>query len=161
LSLLSLAALVGAAGCSSESLQSKDAGRDRGLDADPAACGCAVVGYTLTMSWDCYCQQYNCSTTTIPSCWGSGQWTKGCGLSEFSIETIGGPERWVFDSSGALVGAQQGTDAGSFSCPTDPSLQGYSVRAGQFPDTCDSAVTCQCSPDGGACEPTDAGLTFY
>jgi hypothetical protein len=155
-----MVALVGAAGCSSEALQSGDGGRDRGIDADPAACGCRIEGYTLVMSWDCYCQQYGCSSTTVPTCWGYGQVTNGCGLTEFSILTIGGPERWVYDQTGTLVGAQIGTDAGYYSCPTDPSLQSSSVRAGQFPDTCDSALTCQCNPDGGSCDPTDAGLIY-
>jgi hypothetical protein len=156
-----MVALLGPAGCSSESLQSGDGGRDHGIDADPAACGCRMDGYTLVMSWDCYCQQYSCSSTTKPMCWGYAQWTNGCGLSEFSVETVGGPDRWVYDQSGNLVGAQQSTDEGSpYSCPTDPSLYSSSVRAGQFPDTCDSAVTCQCTPDGGdACvTPADGGV---
>jgi hypothetical protein len=151
--------LVGATGCS-KALESPDGGGglDTGTISDPAACGCVVSNYTLTMSWDCFCRQFNCSPG-MPSCgYGPrGQITTGCGLSELSVETIGGPERWVYDATGTLVGEQLGTDDGQFACPTAPELIGYSVRAGQFPDSCDSAVSCQCNPDGGTCDPTDAG----
>jgi hypothetical protein len=151
---------VGAAGCS-KSLESADAGVDHGVVADPAACGCEIVGYNLTMSWDCFCKQYNCAVQQpVPSCTGRGGWTRGCGLAEFSIGTVSGPTRMVFDASGTLVGEEFGTDDGQFSCPTDPSMIAYSVRAGQFPDTCGDAGTCQCSGDGGGCDPTDGGLSL-
>ena len=151
---------IGAAGCS-KSLESADAAVDHGIVANPAACGCQIVGYNLTMSWDCFCKQYNCTgQPPVPACSGRGQWTSGCGLQEFSIETIGGPSRMAYDSSGTLVGEEFGTDDGQFSCPTDPSMIGYSVRAGQFADMCYDAVTCACSADGGSCDPTDAGLSL-
>jgi hypothetical protein len=132
---------------------------DAGAANDPAACGCQVTDGILTMSWACYCQQYSC-TQPEPHCGAYGQWTRGCGLDEYAVLTIGGPERWVYDPSGHLVGAQQSTDAGYFRCPTDPSMTGSSVRAGQFADTCDSRTVCQCSADGGSCDPTDAGLGY-
>jgi hypothetical protein len=156
--LFSTLLLVGAMGCS-KSLESADGSLDHGTISDPAACGCQIVGYSLTMSWDCFCKNYDCSGDQPQSCSSREQWTKGCGLSERSIETLGGPSRWVYDANGNLVGEQFGTDDGQFSCPTDPTMIGYSVRAGQFPDSCDGAVTCQCSADGGSCDPTDAGLS--
>ncbi len=80
-------------------------------------------------------------------------------MTEISVETVGGLERWSYDdATGALVGVQLGTDDGQFACPSAPTLVGFSVRAGQFPDGCLSAVTCQCNPDGGGCDATDAGL---
>ena len=152
--------LVGALGCS-RSLESADGGIDRAIS-DPAACGCSVSNYALTMSWDCFCKQYDCSATQPPSSCASsgGQWTKGCGLSEYSVQTPGGPYRSVYDANGSLVGREFGTDDGQFSCPTDPTMIGYRVRAGQFPDSCAGAVTCQCNADGGSCDPTDAGLSL-
>ncbi|HLK88807.1 MAG TPA: hypothetical protein VKZ18_02875 [Polyangia bacterium] len=158
--------LAGAAGCS-KSLDSPDGGGGGGLDEgvpnDPAACGCQVSGTTLTMSWDCYCATFanGCTPagTVAASCaYGTRQITRGCGLTEVSIDTVGGPERWVYDdATGMLVGEQVGTDDGQFACPTAPSVVGFSVRAGQFPDGCLSAVTCQCNADGGGCDPTDGG----
>jgi hypothetical protein len=155
--------LLGATGCS-KSLQSPDGGRgvDTGTPADPAACGCVLDGYTLTMSWACFCKQFDCTHPVTPVSCGYGlreQLTTGCGLSEVSLQTVGGPERWVYDATGTLVGEQLGTDDGEFLCPTDPSMIGFSVRGGQFPDGCLSAVTCQCNADGGTCDPTDAGLS--
>jgi hypothetical protein len=155
-----MVAWVGAVGCSKSLESSADAGLDRGTISDPAACGCQVVNYSLTMSWDCFCKQYDCSAGQPQSCASSGQWTKGCGLSEYSVETPGGPYRSVYDRNGSLVGREFGTDDGQFTCPTDPTMFGYRVSAGQFPDSCDSAVTCQCSSDGGSCDPTDAGLSL-
>ena len=151
--------LVGGVGCS-KSLESGDGGLDHGSISDPAACGCQVSNYSLIMSWDCFCKKYDCGGRQSVFCPPGGQWTKGCGLSEYSVETIGGPSRTVYDANGNLVGEQFGSDDAQFSCPTDPTMIGYSVRAGQFPDSCDGAVTCQCSADGGPCDPTDAGLSL-
>jgi hypothetical protein len=149
---------VGAVGCS-KSLESADGGLDHGTVSDPAACGCQLNSQLLSMSWDCFCKQYDCGGDQLPYCSSRGQWTKGCGLSEYSIETVGGPMRWVYDATDNLVGERLASDIPEFSCPTDPSMIGYSVQAGQFPDSCDSAVTCQCSADGGSCDPADAGLS--
>ena len=157
--LLSTLVLVGAAGCS-KSLESADGSVDHGTISDPAACGCQVVDYGLIMSWDCYCKHHDCGGRQPVFCPPGGQWTKGCGLSEYSVQTIGGPSRTVYDANGNLVGAQYGSDDATFSCPTDPTMSGFFVRAGQFADTCDDAVTCQCSTDGGSCDPTDAGLSL-
>jgi hypothetical protein len=156
--LFSTLMLIGAVGCS-RSLESADSGVDHGTISDPAACGCQIVDYGLVMSWDCFSKNNDRGVVPLSSCSPGGQWTKGCGLSEYSIETIGGPMRWVFDANAKLVGEQYGSDDATFSCPTDPTMSGFFVRAGLFADSCDSAVTCQCSADGGSCDPTDAGLS--
>jgi hypothetical protein len=150
------------AGCASESLKpSRDGGAPDQVIHDPAACGCQVSGYTLTISWDCFCQHYQCTNTPQASCTaGFGQWTQGCNYQMYSISTIGGIERWAYDDTGQLVGAQLGSDTGAFSCPTDPSVQGNALKAGYLLEDCEAAVTTQYDPDTGTCLPTDAGLTF-
>lgn len=108
------------------------------------------------MSWDCFCRAFGCPAARFgPTC--SGQAIQGCGLSQYSILTVGGPYRWVYDGNGALVGEQISSDTGDYQCPSAPELGAHTVRAGQFPDTCNSSTVCQCSPDGGSCDPTDAG----
>ena len=155
--------MVGVGGCSSESLKSGDGGADHPV-ADPAACGCQSDGTTLTISFDCFCAHHDCTQPYPADCsLGSGLGTPevvttGCGLVEYSIETIGGPSRSVFDQSGHLVGIQGRTDTGPLTCPTDPSVQGYILRSGQFADTRPSATTCVCGGDGGACVQSDAGF---
>jgi hypothetical protein len=162
------------AGCASESLKPStdgsppdsvtvtDGGAPDQVVNDPASCGCQKVGDGLTMSWACFCNRYDCAAQQMPTCIPNAQWRRSCGLAELSIETIGGPESWVYDANGTLVGEQIGSDVNEFSCPTDPSMTGFGVTAGQFPGTCDggAVTTCQCSADGGSCDPTDAGLTF-
>ncbi|HEX3901661.1 MAG TPA: hypothetical protein VH853_02355 [Polyangia bacterium] len=152
-------ALVGVGGCSGDSLKSGDAGADH-LVADPAACGCQSDGTTLTISFDCFCAHHDCTQPYPTNCslGGDEVVTTGCGLVEYSVGTVGGPSRSVFDQSGHLVGVQEGTDTALLTCPTDPSVQGYILRAGEFADTCLGATTCACSADGGACVPTDAGF---
>jgi hypothetical protein len=160
------------AGCASESLKpgidggppgtpATDGGAPDRPPADPAACGCQASGYTLTISWDCFCKQYNCASAPPASCMpGNSQLAHGCGYEMFSVSTIGGIEKWVYDSSGQLVGEQLGTDDGIFTCPTDPSLQGFRLQAGYLLDDCEAIQTTQYSVDAGTCLPTDAGLTF-
>jgi len=176
---------VGISGCTSESLVTGDGGGKKaappdgsvtGIDADPAACGCQVDGYysTLTISWDCYCAQYDCTqrASTI-SCSGIGsQWNYGCGFQALSAETVGGFERWVYTDAGQLIGVQLATDDGVFTCPTDPGLHGYVLRAGVFPiETCEAQTACPCpdgvvscptapSPDGGTLPPPPAGAAI-
>ncbi len=145
------------AGCSSESLARAEGGAPDRAVGDPAACGCQLEGYTLTISWSCFCASHDCAPQYNVQCSPGVQQIEGCGLVAYTVETIGGPEMWVYDGSGTLVGEQLGTDDGEFVCPTDPGLIGFQLRAGKFPDTCDSATTCTCNPDGGGCEPPDAG----
>ncbi len=162
--LLATLALLGISACGSQSLVAGDGGKKTpgpdgsatGIGAsDPAACGCQVDGYTLTISWDCYCKQYDCTRTQlfVDQCSGSSTlWTYGCGFRELSAQTIGGPEAWVYTDAGQLIGAQLGTDTGDFTCPTDPSLHGYALRAGKFPlDTCEAQIPCPCVDGGASC----------
>jgi hypothetical protein len=166
--LLVSLALVGVAGCNGKSLVVPDGGNKTpgpdgsltGIGAsDPAACGCELgTDSTLTISWDCYCKQYDCTVTQpfADHCSGatSTLWTQGCGFREISVLTIGGLEQWVYTDAGQLIGAQLGTDTGEYTCPTDPSLHGYVLRAGKFPlDTCEAQTPCPCM-DGGASCPT-------
>ena len=146
--------LLGVAGCSSESLRAgNDGGVDQAIVGDPAACGCQLDGYTLTISWSCFCAKHDCAPQYNVPCTGSAQLTTGCGLRQITVQTIGGPERWVYDQSGTLVGEQLGTDDSEFLCPTDPSMIGFVLRAGQFPDSCDSALTTACTADAGTINP--------
>jgi hypothetical protein len=169
--------LAAAAGCTSEPLKSKgsadgsttlvgdDGGAPDQVVHDPAACGCSVNGYTLTISWDCFCKDHDCTqglASQICPPYGQGQWERGCNYQKYSVFTIGGLEWWLYDGGGQLVGVHEATDDGFFTCPTDPTLQGFSLEAGQtFPATCESATTCQCDADAGTCDPTDAGLTLF
>ena len=107
----------------------------------------------MTISWSCFCAKYDCSSQPKVQCSGSDQITSGCGLQEFTVDTLGGPESWVYDSSGSLVGEQLGTDDSEFVCPTDPGMIGFVLRAGQFADTCDSAITTGCTVDAGSINP--------
>lgn len=146
--------LVGVGGCSSESLRAgSDGGVDHLVAADPAACGCQLDGATLTISWSCFCAQHDCAPQYNTPCTGNAQLTTGCGLRQITVQTIGGPEQWVYDESGDLVGEQLGTDDSEFVCPTDPSMIGFVLRAGQFADTCDSAITTGCTVDAGTINP--------
>lgn len=155
------------AGCATDSLKSTSTpatdggpGPDHPTVADPAACGCSVSGYTLTVSWSCFCQDHDCTTPRQAACPLLGQWTSGCDHQKYSISTIGGIESWVYDDTGQLVGEQLGTDDGIFACPTDPSLQGFILRSGYLLEDCQTTATTAYSPDAGTCVPTDAGLTF-
>jgi hypothetical protein len=169
LGLLVSLALTGVSGCSNESLVAGDGGSKTpppdgsamvtGIGAaDPAACGCQVDGYTLTISWDCFCAQHDCTqpTATI-SCTGiGGVWSYGCGFQEYSVPTFN--SRWVYTDAGQLIGVQLATDDGVLTCPTDPSLQGYVLRAGKFPlDSCEAQTACPCLDGGESC-PTPAAL---
>ncbi len=138
------------AGCGSKSLTPGDGGNpgDDGHVADAAGCICQADTQTLTISWDCYCQLYQCNgVETVSNCASTlGVWTHGCGFDEYTQETVGGTEIWVYDQTGKLVGAQIGTDTSVFACPDNQGLQRFLLRAGQFrPDTCNSVVTCNCA----------------
>ena len=171
--LLVTLALAAGSGCSGQPLGSGDGGKKTSTPdgsvadigpGDPAACGCHVDGYTLTISWECYCKQYDCASFRPPVVYCStpeAHWEQGCGYRELSIQTVGGPEAWVYTEAGQLIGAQLATDDGIFSCPTDPGLQGFVVRAGKFPlETCEAQTPCPCVDGGASCRtplPPDGG----
>jgi hypothetical protein len=127
-----------------------------------AACDCRFEGTgdsrVLVMSWDCLCPQGECLSSG-PTC-DSGQTATaypGCGLTVTERMTIGGPWIHVYDQSGALVGMQMGTDAGSFACPSDPSLTAYTKRGGRFPEPSCSGVACVCAEGVPMCPGQDGG----
>jgi hypothetical protein len=147
--LTALAALA-VAGCASKSLTpTVDAAADHPVAVtDAAGCMCQADTQTLTISWDCYCQLYSCNgIETITNCAGTpGVWTRGCGFDEYTVDTAGGPEIWVYDQTGKLVGAQMATDDSVFACPDNHGLQRFLMRAGQFrPETCNGVATCNCA----------------
>ena len=158
LGLLVAWALLGVAGCSGKSLVAGDGGNKTagpdgsvtGIGAtDPAACGCQVAGDTLTISMACYCKQYDCTQSPWTLFCTDVSYEIGCGIMQVSLNTVGGPEKWVYNDERTLIGAQLATDAGVFTCPTDPSLQGSVLRAGGFP------------LDDGGLSLDDGGLSLY
>jgi len=141
--------LIWLAGCGSSSLTPTphDAGSDHPATTT-TGCMCQADSQTLTMSWECFCQQHACNgIEEVASCSTTlGVWTHGCGFDEYAVDTVGGPEIFVYDQTGKLVGAQLGTDDGVFVCPDNQGIQRFLVRAGQFrPETCDSVTTCNCA----------------
>jgi hypothetical protein len=163
---LATLALVLVAGCGSQSLSPHP---DGGTGADhpvAAGCMCAADSQTLTMSWECYCQTHTCTgTEEIDNCSQTpGVWTRGCGFDEYTVDTPGGPEIWVYESqTGQLVGAQLTTDDSVFVCPDSQGIQRFVLHAGQFrPDTCDSRITCNCADTDASprasCSNGDGGI---
>ena len=137
-----------AAGCGSKSLApTADGAVDHPLG-DAAGCMCQADTQTLTISWDCFCQKYDCNQIEeISNCSQTiGVWTRGCGFDEYTVDTAGGPETWVYDQTGKLVGAQVASDTSPYACPGNLGIQRFQLRAGQFrPDTCNSRITCNCA----------------
>jgi hypothetical protein len=137
---------------------SVDASRDE-PPRDTADCGCVVDRFTLIVSWDCYCAMSTTGCNNFDFGCQNPQAYPGCGLSTQTINTVGGPWIQVRDSSGTLVGAQTSSDTGEYVCPSDPTLKGFTLRAGRFPDATCEAVTCACVDGGASCPPPDAGAT--
>jgi hypothetical protein len=172
--LLVTLALFGGSGCGSKSLVSGDGGnKTSGPDGpladlgagDPAACGCQVEGSTLTISMECYCKQYDCTQSPFSLYCSDVSIGVGCGILEVTQLAIGGPEKWVYNDERTLIGVQLTTDDSVFTCPTDPKLQGYMLRAGTFPldggglpfESCASVADCPCVDGKMACTALDAG----
>ena len=177
LGLLVALALLGVSACSNQSLVAGDGGpKTAGPDgsvtgigaSDPAACGCQVAGDTLTISMACYCAHYDCTQSPWTLSCSDVTYGVGCGILQVSLQTVGGLEEWVYNDERSLIGVQLANDEGVFTCPTDPSLQGYVLRAGGFPlddgglsiDSCTSVTICPCV-DGkiGSCPAFDAGTS--
>ena len=144
------------AGCGGKSLAPGDAGADQ-----PAAAGCMCQAdsQTLTVSWDCFCQEHPCGIEQIAPCSATpGVWTSGCGFDQYAEDTPGGPEIWVYDHTGKLVGAQLATDDSVFVCPENQAIQRFLLRAGQFrPGGCASVTTCNCADVDGSAQASCAG----
>src|SRR5450432_226462 len=104
---------------------------------DAATCQCHLEGdggaQALTISWDCFCATQTCAPAN--SCGDVGGFNvqrtayPSCGLTTYSVDPAGGTEIWVYDSSGAEVGAQLTSDDSVFYCPSDHSLSAYLLRA--------------------------------
>jgi hypothetical protein len=136
-------------------------GPDGGSDG-PVACGCQLEGdagavQTLTMSWDCYCGTFACPSASSFAVCSPGHFFTACGLEVFTTDTPGGPERWVFDASGAMVGVELASDSSDYTCPSDPRVRSLRLRAGHFPDPSCPMVECPCVDGGAACGPEDGG----
>nr|UXE44248.1 hypothetical protein Hi04_10k_c1556_00004 [uncultured bacterium] len=136
------------AGCGSQSLTPHDAGSDHPVTTVATGCMCQADSQTLTVSWDCFCLQHACNEIeTVTNCSNTlGIWTHGCGFDEYTVDTAGGPEIWVYDQTGKLVGEQLATDDSVFVCPDNQGIQRFLLRAGQFrPETCNGVTTCNCA----------------
>ena len=134
-----------------------DSGSDLPPDAPPAACDCHVENYTLTMSWACFCAKFGCADP-LPACNSHRKAYPGCGLVADDFSGPFGPSISVWDESGVLVGREYGSDTSSYQCPSDPSIQGFSVRAGRFPDATCAEVACTCNGTAMSCPIPDAGV---
>src|SRR5262245_4558579 len=140
-------------GCSA-ALGPGDGGVDRPADAPPCGCHTEADG-TLVMTLACYCEASGCS---VAACNGTTAY-QACGLTVSRQEGAAGPDIYVTNSSGALVGVQRTADIGIYHCPDDPGLSSGRVRAGLFPDpTCD-AMSCKCAADGKSCVTVGDGGT--
>jgi hypothetical protein len=129
---------------------------DRDASGDAAACDCRVDGFTLTMSWACFCTKFGCSDRE-PACASNRTAYPGCGLTADNFNTFAGPSISVWDDSGALVGRQYASDTSYYQCPSDPTLQAGRVRGGRFPDATCGEVACICSGGTTTCGTPDAG----
>jgi hypothetical protein len=158
-----LCLLIALAGCGSQSLTPNDGGGDHPVTT-ATGCMCQADSQTLTVSWDCFCQQHSCGIEQIAPCSSTpGIWTRGCGFDEYAVDTPGGPEIWVYDKNGKMVGAQLATDDSVFVCPDNQSIQRFLLRAGQFrPDTCNGVTTCNCADTDASprasCSNGDGGI---
>jgi hypothetical protein len=138
------------AGCASKSSRPDGGLPDDGAAEHPTVsqCQCTADTATLTVDWACYCALHDCTLTEQQfGCeTGVGTWTRGCGFDEYTVDTAGGPEIWVFDETGKQVGAQVASDTSPYVCPTNAGLQRFQLGAGQFrPDTCQSTTSCTCA----------------
>ena len=125
---------------------------------DSAACECHLEAAdggaaVLTMSWPCYCaSRYadGCTRTLASRCTSTRDRVDypGCGLTVLSIRGSFGPNADVYDQNGTLVGAMASSDTSAYVCPSDPSVTGLVLRAGQFPAASCEPVASSC-PDAG------------
>ena len=81
-----------------------------------------------------------------------------CGLTTVTLSTIGGPDIWVYDAAGTLVGKQMSSDSSWYTCPSDSDVRALQVRAGRFPEPGCMGTPCACTDGGGMCTAPDAGV---
>jgi hypothetical protein len=164
---------TGAQGGSGGSAGIMGGGGAGGQTVDAADCQCHLGAdggaQVLTISWDCFCATYGCAPAN--SCADVSGFAvqrtayPSCKLTAYSIDPAGGPEIWVYDASGAEVGAQLSSDDSTFYCPSDHTLSAFRLRAGTFPDSTCQGSTCGCTAGAGggaggasACSPADAAI---
>ena len=144
-----------------------DAGGDRPSTAtDIADCNCRLegqgAGATLTMSWDCFCERFGCEGRLQNDCRDHQQRIDYpvCGLTVIQAVPAGGPIGSVYDSGGHMVGGFRASDTSPYVCPSDPTIEALTVRAGTFPAaTCAEKDCGMCSNLDPSCVGHDAGIT--
>ena len=122
---------------------------------------CRVEEGVLTMSWSSFCEQGYCAYTA-PRCTGPAGGAErisypACGLTTVTQYTIGGPDVWVYDAAGTLVGKQMSSDSTYYVCPSDSDIKATRVRAGRFPEPSCVGMPCACDDGVGMCTAPDAG----
>ena len=135
-----------------------DSGPDLPPDgpADAAACDCHVENYTLTMSWACFCAKFGCADP-LPAC-NSHRRTPRMRPGRRGFQR---PLRTIPLRVGRKRRARRSRiwfGTSPYQCPSDPSIQGFSVRAGRFPDATCAEVACTCNGTAMSCPIPDAGV---
>jgi hypothetical protein len=145
----------GSAGGGGGSAGSGGGSAGSGGGAAPAACdSCVVIDHTAMMSWECYCWFYPATCGhTLPACTMDHTRTvhPGCGLTVEVIESFPGPMTYVYDSSGARVGASLSNDTFSYGCPNSAPGSAFRIQAGRFPDSSCPGQPCTCGDAGATC----------
>ena len=129
-----------------------------------SACGCSVDSQgTLDLFWSCYCAQSfaDCAAAlSVPADCASRlrRDYPDCGFTVITTVTASGVQvPSVYDTAGNLVGRVAHSDLSGYTCPSDPSLGSTTERAGQFPRSTCTAVTCDpCYSGPFPCAPMDA-----
>jgi hypothetical protein len=153
--------VVSLLGCKDSASSSADGPLSGDASDAPAACDCRVEASdaglgdrVLTMSWSCYCASGyadGCKRTLEEQC---ATGTRGrvdypsCGLTVLQISGAFGPYEDVYDQDGKLVGAMASSDSNSYVCPNDPTLSGFVLRAGRFPEASCAPVPTTCLDAG-------------
>ena len=131
---------------------------------DPALCGCTIDAEgTLDLFWSCYCGQSfaDCSaglSVTSDCAARVRRDYPACGFTVITTITASGDQiPSVYDASGNLVGRVAHNDLSAYTCPTDPTTESDTERAGQFPpSTCASVVCDPCYSGPFPCAVLDA-----
>jgi len=120
-------------------------------DSDGGACNCALDDAgVLTMSWECFCNNFDCGGA--PTCTGD-KYIDGysaCGLRISRRYQPVADDEAVFQD-GVLTGKTLFWRGSAFICPDDSSLKGTTVTAGRFPCASCTYRMCHCS-DLPSCE---------
>lgn len=130
---------------------------------DGPGCGCRIEGQggneVLVMSWGCFCENYDCGFEAHMCESAPRTSHPACGMTVATFAGIGGPDKWVYDQSGTLVGRQMSADSNWFTCPGDPDVKALQLRAGKFPEPSCLGVACGCTNGAAECASPDGGAT--